>query len=134
PFQANGDPSADPSTARSSYVPNHAAFGHMWANTRRRYPASFTDGTGNTIAFQEAYSYAWGNSYYARSYTTVNAYWSGNFYLGYYQGGDETPARTYTVSTYIQFQPSVGAVNGYGAQSFSSAGLQVAMFDGSVRT
>ena len=115
-FQANGDPTLNPTSGFTSYLTNNAAFNYT------RYPASFIDGTGQTVGYTEGYSITNGSSTsgYARywaQYTWTTAY------LGW---GMYNPA--------YQLQPTTGNSQYYLPQGFSASGMQVSLLDGSVRS
>jgi len=136
-FQAPGDPTQGPgggwiSLDGTSYPHNGLAFPY-WQRTR--FPASFSDGSSNTIFFAEAYSVTDGGSYWRSwwryTHVTNGDPWSPNY--------NANP----TYNPPFQTQPPVnGAANCLGpgcrpvwyvAQGLSSAGIAVGMGDGSGR-
>jgi type II secretory pathway pseudopilin PulG len=103
--------------ATSSYAGNWMVFGHTDGGTAR-IPQTFPDGTSNTIAFAERYQMchgtpcAWG---YSSLYT-----WAPMF--AFYNKGK------------FQNAPKQNDCNPVLPQSTDSAGIQVALGDGSART
>jgi prepilin-type processing-associated H-X9-DG protein len=106
--------------ATSNYAANFLAFGDPAKKTldgKNRYPASFTDGTSNTIMFTERYQMckdspcAWG---YAGTY-----YWTPMY--GYYSEGK------------FQVTPKAADCDPALAQSPHPGGINVGMADASVR-
>jgi hypothetical protein len=74
-FQGPADPTQDPRADRTSYLANGLAFPR---NRGMTYPASFTDGTSQTILFAEAYSVAtdnitWGGK--TQAWKTERRWW-----------------------------------------------------------
>jgi prepilin-type N-terminal cleavage/methylation domain-containing protein len=112
-YIAKGDPTADPTSGRSSYVSNSLAFNPQYGwGTILRYPSSFTDGVSQTILYMEAYSLAWGNQrHWCDQTSTLVAY---PWYAP-------------------QIAPTVANANPYCPQGFSVAGIQISLGDGSVR-
>ena len=119
-YIAPGDPTADPKADRTSYLANELAL----PATGARYPASFTDGTSNTILFAECYSEA-----------TDKITWDGK------QHTWKTPRRWWDNPTWkpvlgdLPFQagPAKDAASAVLPQGFTRAGINVALADGSVR-
>jgi hypothetical protein len=121
-FIAPGDPTAEPESDRTSYLVNGLAFPYP---THPRMPASFPDGTSNTIFFAEGYSQAV------------------DLFPG---GGDPTKPRivarrwwddpTWTpMQSAVAFQvaPPTQGASVLLPQGFLPEGIQVAMGDTSVR-
>ena len=97
----------------SSYAANFLALGTASA----RYPASFTDGTSNTIIFAERYQVC----------NQTPCAWA-------YSGESEwAPAFNYSSVAKFQTQPSQAVCNPALPQGIHSGGLQVALADASVR-
>jgi hypothetical protein len=74
-FQGPNDPTQDPKADRTSYLANGLAFPR---NQGMTYPASFSDGTSQTIFFAEAYSVAtdtisWGGK--TQAWKTERRWW-----------------------------------------------------------
>jgi prepilin-type processing-associated H-X9-DG protein len=99
--------------ATSSYAANFLAFGTKGAS----YPASFTDGTSNTIMFAERYQVC--------NQTPCAWAYSGE--------SDWAPAFNYSSVAKFQKQPGQAACNPALPQGIHSNGIQVALADGSVR-
>jgi hypothetical protein len=106
--------------ATANYAANFLVFGDVRTRTlqgRTRFPASFTDGTSNTIMFAERYQVcrdqpcAWG---YPGTY-----YWAPMF--AFYSQGK------------FQIHPTAAECDPARAQGVHAAGLPVGMGDGSVR-
>jgi prepilin-type processing-associated H-X9-DG protein len=97
----------------SSYACNFLAFG----TTGATFPASFTDGTSNTIMFAERYQMC----------NQTPCAWA-------YSGESEwAPAFNYSSLAKFQAQPGQTLCNSALAQGIHPGGIQVAMADGSVR-
>jgi len=119
-YSANGDPTVQNSGTFSSYVANVDAFngyyGWTWGGPvasrylPTRFPASYTDGTSNTLFYTEAYQ-----QYH--DWTSTNS-----SFLGWGWGAN------------FQVAPPTSSVNGSIPNGFSVAGVQVALGDGSVRS
>jgi len=125
-YIASGDPTYTPQSGGVSYLYNYYAFGGGSGN-QPIYPASFSDGTSSTIAYAEGYSkvYSWGQ---------VRNWWDGS---NYFQGAGAWGAPPTWYGNYnplFQIKPvPVGNASPPYAQSFSNAGLQVSLWDGSAR-
>jgi prepilin-type N-terminal cleavage/methylation domain-containing protein len=127
PYQAPGDPSLDPSAANTSYLCNANIFTAVtYPSTAggamtgaARFPASITDGPAQTIGFLEGYSRP------GTGFASTRTWWSTN--LINQQLSWQTSA--------FQVAPSKSGtvVSNWGPQGFTTAGVQVALFDGSVR-
>jgi len=146
-FNAPGDPS-NPAGAsqsypwmRTSYLANFDAFGSYNNPGNMKYPASFIDGTSQTIMYAEAYSQT-GNinasigQPASQPYRTV---WDGT---GYFMGGN--PGLNWGGNTYtwtetprnppFQVRPNpIALAVAPLAQGLTSSGLMVSLCDGSVR-
>lgn len=117
-----GDPTADPTADRTSYVANRLAHSSVIGNLR--YPASFSDGTSQTVLFAEAYSVA-------HDRLTLNGreddvkidrnWWTDPTWM----------PRKESIS--FQVMPRPNEASAWLPQSHNSAGLQVALADRSVR-
>ena len=119
-YMAPGDPTSDPKSDRTSYLANELAL----PETSARFPASFPDGTSNTILFAECYSEA-----------TDRISWDGKQHVW------KTARRWWDNPTWkpvlgdLPFQPAPAkdAASVTLPQGFTAAGLNVALADGSVR-
>ena len=118
-FIGPGDPTADPKSDRTSYLANELAL----PATGARYPASFADGTSNTILFAECYSEA-----------TDKVSWDGK------QHTWKTPRRWWDNPTWkpvlgdlpFQAAPARDAASSVLPQGFTPDGINVALADSSV--
>jgi prepilin-type N-terminal cleavage/methylation domain-containing protein/prepilin-type processing-associated H-X9-DG protein len=99
--------------ATSSYAANFLAFGASGAT----YPASFPDGTSNTIMFAERYQMC----------NQTPCAWA------YGGESDWAPAFNYSSVAKFQAQPGQTLCSAALAQGIHPGGIQVAMADGSVR-
>jgi len=130
-YVASGDPTQQPGSGGISYLYNYAAFGNGGWQVNPVFPASISDGTSQTIMYAEGYSktYSWGNVrnwYFGANYFAQGLNMGTNLGSGYQTWG---PSPAFQVKPV----PVSNAVNNM-AQSFSLAGIQVSMFDGSART
>jgi len=129
-YVASGDPSYTPGSGGVSYVYNYVVFGNGQWQVNPKYPASISDGTSNTIAYAEGYSKVWGgtvrNWYQGDNFFAQNTLSQGvNWGSGYQTWGPSPP---------YQVKPiPITNANWNSAQSFSNAGIQVALLDGSAR-
>jgi prepilin-type N-terminal cleavage/methylation domain-containing protein len=114
PYVAPGDPTnnANLMPGLTSYASNFLVFG----TTGARLPASFLDGTSNTVVLMERYALANGTA------GMTQHYWS-----GFYNSLAPTPASGF------QLAPTQANANDGLPQGFSAGGMQVALGDGSVR-
>jgi prepilin-type N-terminal cleavage/methylation domain-containing protein len=172
-YVAPGDPSlpAEFKTwsdrGATSYAANWHAFGGGWGQDwqiggKARIPATFPDGTSNTIAYLERYSICgdgprWGPSYVyaeriwgedgqnagpiAQRYNE-NVWTAPVFWISIPGGYDPTPPADYPLdrvtgtSRYlgaIQVKPSIKQCDPTRLQAFSTGGMQILLMDGSVR-
>jgi type II secretory pathway pseudopilin PulG len=121
-FFSPNDPTSNPTSDRTSYVANSLAMSSPTQNMR--YPASFTDGTSQTIFFAEAYSetndtIAWDGK---------NEQWKGE------RRWWDNPVWTPTLAaTMFQVAPARNEASGFLPQGFSLSAIHVALGDGSVR-
>jgi len=113
-----------------------------------------TDGTSNTMVFAEAMAgckqsttYSWGRTSYTYNYSRGGWNWdpygppstfsgsNGNYTYNYQYPPYFSAYGLWVNGRYIPFEvrPQEGKCSPWVAQAFSSSGLQVAMFDGSVR-
>jgi len=145
-YSGPGDPTADPTTARISYVANSKAFAPStdqfnWgvnggSISGLRYPAGFQDGTSQTIFFMEAYArpgqvWTWGGGPVDRLLSDNNwTYYNTQSWNGAYKAFDKNPPPSQTYNDPYGFGqgPSGGS-----AQSHTSAGIMVSLGDGSAR-
>jgi prepilin-type N-terminal cleavage/methylation domain-containing protein len=166
-FQAPNDPGlpGDGTTwggrGAISYAANWHAFRGGWDEDwqiggKARIPASFPDGTSNTIAFTERYSvcgpsggatgsqyveHIWGEDgqnsgpvaeHYNTNVTFVSAYWA-YFPGGFTDHNNPPPGYPFNYLTLPQIAPLVAQCDPHRVQGFSVSGIQVALFDGSSR-
>jgi len=119
-FFGPGDPTADSASTYplTSYIAN------MRSHNVKKFPTGMTDGTSQTISYAEAYANAAGYSPGMR--------WA--FCDDYYGNGSYGPSY-WDPSNYGGFQvaPTPGQQNGYIPIGHSVGGVQVSMWDGSVR-
>jgi prepilin-type N-terminal cleavage/methylation domain-containing protein len=123
-YIAPADPTNSTSTpGLTSYDTNNLLFGALGTNIAAggNFPASFTDGTSNTVMLAEAYA--------------VNS--SGSRYWGDQSATTASMASYFTATTTTGFQIAPGsaakATNGI-PQGCSTAAMMVGLGDGSVRT
>jgi hypothetical protein len=105
-----------------------------WSGNLYRYPASYTDGTSNTILFGEQYS-RWDWTWQGQTYAEYNYWWGGNWFYAYNPVWN--PDNTWTKTPFnppFQVKPTYSQVNINQAQAFSFSGLNVSLLDGSVRS
>ncbi|HZT78755.1 MAG TPA: DUF1559 domain-containing protein [Gemmataceae bacterium] len=134
---------ADPTNSTTapgltSYASNWLAF--TWSGSR--LPASFPDGTSNTILLMERFAVAnLTTTTAAGTMTTVQThYWSGQntyIYATYVPAVTDATGNVTTPAVYggyPQFGATPATANDPQPQGFQTSGLQVAMGDGSVRT
>jgi prepilin-type processing-associated H-X9-DG protein len=126
-FIADDDPTADPRSDRTSFLANALAL--PW--TGGRYPATFTDGTSNTILFATGYSQAvdpFSGSGPTKPRLVDRRWWDDPTW---------TPMPT---AAAFQVAPTTQGASALLPQGFSRGGLfgkggiNVALADGSVRT
>ena len=110
-YVAPADPSVVDGSSNTSYICNQLTFGSV----SRNYPGGIPDGTSNTIFLAEGYSVVAG---------TGRHWYSNSAYTYYLANGSVSFQSNVTPAT---ASPTL-------AQSFSAAGVQVAMGDGSVRS
>jgi len=162
PYIAPGDPTQEEDVGRTSYLANQLVFKQYYETPRRRFPAGIPDGAPNTIAFAEGYSKAavgnqligWnqGNppwqwdpnlQTYTGSWSALyglsglqDRIWTGASYLGYTA---PDPNNNPNNLPPFQVKPKpTSNVQGEGpqtdlAQSYTAEGIQVGLFDGSVK-
>jgi len=127
PYQAPGDPSLDAGQPHVSYLSNALVFTLVTYPTtaggfvtgQSRFPASITDGPAQTIGFLEGYSRPGNNYASTRTWWTKLALSTGH---------------SWTANTFQVSPPrATGTVSNWGPQGFTASGLQVAIFDGSVK-
>jgi len=132
-FSANGDPTLQSTGTYSSYIANQYAFNGNYGNSPwvaspssgyapSRFPASYTDGTSNTLFYAEAYSYI--NQWTCHDWTRAQA--SSDWQPSVWSAGWGNQPN-------FQVAPPITSVNMSIPNGFSVAGVQVAMGDGSVR-
>jgi prepilin-type N-terminal cleavage/methylation domain-containing protein len=125
PYIAPNDPTQAPNQTRTSYLANFDAFGGFTGNMM--YPASFSDGTSNTIVFAEGYSLIQSNQ--ARNWYDGSAWFVGG--APHNVGG--LNVMTARVPPFqVRPIPYTTALASF-AQGLSTAGVQVSLADGSVR-
>lgn len=144
-FISPADPTAETGFADgvlclSSYGANYQVF-----HGRPRMPATFKDGTSNTIAFAEHYSYKCGGEFsdggryfnwlQAQGYSGLDrpATFADDFDGGPITEGDPPVSRPWRANTTFQTVPSIRNCNPALAQTPHRSGMLVAMGDGSVR-
>jgi prepilin-type N-terminal cleavage/methylation domain-containing protein len=117
-FFGPGDPSADSSSTYpyTSYIANYRSFNPI--GKPGRYPTSISDGTSQTIAYAEAYA--------------VTSSWWGPRYVWWDQGQQ---MNTWDPQSWGGFDvaPAPGQAYYPRPQGHAVGGLQVSMWDGSVR-
>jgi prepilin-type N-terminal cleavage/methylation domain-containing protein len=148
----NPDGILDPGNpwAVTNYGANYQVFGNPDAGNnagtnmqgKTRYPASFTDGTSQTVLFAEKYSQCggfgslWGHGNWETNWMAIFAYGSSNGSMGYSAGliwgqpGKVGAASRFQVAPnpwQSQCDPTL-------CQTWYSSGINVAMGDGSART
>jgi prepilin-type N-terminal cleavage/methylation domain-containing protein len=114
-LQAPGDPTLQPTQPTTSYTANGSWWGGRFSgfpNNTAPFPSYIQDGTSNTVSFAEHYSIP--QSWYQNQWKSDNGFTSTN-------------------SPPFQVAPPVASASPGLLQSFSTGGLQVSMFDGSVR-
>jgi prepilin-type N-terminal cleavage/methylation domain-containing protein len=139
-FLAPGDPTNPSGKSQNqpwmytSYLANFDAFGAYNNPGAMKYPASFTDGTSNTIMYAEGYATV-GNSAGGAGGTTNRSIWDGS---GYFMGG--SPAYINGAWTELPRNPPFQArpvplntALAPMAQALTSSGIMVSLCDGSVR-
>jgi prepilin-type N-terminal cleavage/methylation domain-containing protein len=128
-YQAPGDPTNAPTSPYTSYSANAASYTwnpntgqYTWVGgfsyTPTPFPAYIQDGTSNTVAFAEHYQQAY--------YTFWTYSWQENHYW-YSDSGFNAKNPPFQVA------PPASQAQYSQLQSYSVGGLQVSMFDGSVR-
>jgi len=137
-----GDPTSGRPTwqnAATSYLANVHAFGgginplgtstHPYHNPSN-LPATFSDGTGQTILFAEGYAVVNGGSYWRAFWRETINQWGNGQYADYW-------SPNYTASPIynppFQVQPNPDLAQWYLPQGLSSAGIAVGMGDGASR-
>jgi len=122
-FFGPGDPSADQtySYQLTSYIAN------MSSHNAKKYPTGIPDGTSQTIAYAEAYAGATGNMSWAGPrycfWDQLNRSDGGNNYWNPVAWNNGT----------FQVAPPLGSIDPRWPQGHSIGGVQVSMWDGSVR-
>jgi prepilin-type N-terminal cleavage/methylation domain-containing protein len=142
PYQAPGDPSLDTTALNTSYVSNYDVFNPLATAVSTgttgilnvaRFPASLTDGPAQTIGFAEAYS-RYGQNYtgttrvfYSRgNHNYMNPTWTATT-----SGVSSTPG---TGNIFLCSSPKAATNRAQNdPQGFTASGMQVALFDGSVK-
>jgi hypothetical protein len=119
-YLAPGDPTADPKSDRTSYLANELAL----PATGARFPASFPDGTSNTILFAECYSEAtdtvtWDGK--KHTWKTTRRWW------------DNPSWKPVLGDLPFQAGPPKDAASVTLPQGFAPNGINVALADGSIR-
>jgi len=137
PYFAPGDPTNGPQQVVTSYIYNDQVFlypsttatdasGTTYTYCSNRFPASIKDGPSQTIVFIEAYSGVLGSG---GTGTQANRTWdNGALCYNVFVGGGATNT--------FEIAPSANptAANGNVGQGFYTSGMQVSLFDGSVRS
>jgi type II secretory pathway pseudopilin PulG len=144
PYIASADPTADPKSDGTSYLANELAMPAAGA----RFPASFTDGTSNTILYTEAYSQAtdtltWEGK--KHTWKTPRRWWDNPTWKPVEAGQPrqfvpakepgKKPGWEPTVQSDLPFQlaPAKDAASVSLPQGFAPEGMNVALADASVR-
>jgi hypothetical protein len=120
-LQGPGDPTADTAPDSTSYLANALAFGQ--GNVR--FPASFADGTSNTILFAEGYAravYTIAEGGQTRTWAVQRRWW------------DDPVWFPHTAGVAYQVVPPADAASAALPQGYNPRGIQVALADGSTRT
>jgi prepilin-type N-terminal cleavage/methylation domain-containing protein len=137
-FYAPLDPSFQQGSQQISYASNGVVFqsGGAWSNpsygTGARLPATFQDGTSNTIILAERYA----NTGWGWSSNAFNQPWGNIQGPSVFQvPGSNTNINPWNGPTGPPFQSGVSYQNAvpYALQAFSLGGIQVGMGDGSAR-
>ena len=127
-FFAPNDPTNNPTGLNTSYFPNFDAFQSAWdagSGGNRSYPASFSDGTTQSIIYAEGYSSSYG--WYGHHWLDSNDYFLGytlNWSIANHRAAMNPPFQ-------IAPKPSDAVPNI--AQAYSNAGIQVSLGDASVK-
>jgi prepilin-type N-terminal cleavage/methylation domain-containing protein len=98
-----------------------------------RIPASIPDGTNSTIAFCEQYGTCNKGDRGSLAFHP-DQYWAAVFAVNSVQIGTPPAFTTPPLFLLPQFKPTVADCDRNTVQAFSSSGVQVCMFDGSVRS
>jgi prepilin-type N-terminal cleavage/methylation domain-containing protein len=131
-FQNPGDPTLNTGGDGTGILYNYSAiqYDDITGISNFRFPASYQDGTSQTIAFAEGYSSSrlWWSDGYFKGYNpagNVNWNWSnGNPQWSWVPSPRNPP---------YQVKPPPNSIQYDMAQSYSLGGLEVALLDGSVR-
>jgi len=119
-YIAPADPTTNAKSDRTSYIANELALTAAGA----RFPASFTDGTSNTILFAEAYSEATDKITWAgkqHTWKTARRWW------------DNPTWKPVLGDLPFQTAPAKDAASVVLPQGFTANGINVGLADGSVR-
>jgi hypothetical protein len=120
-FLVEADPTFERGSDRTSYLANELAL----PATGARYPASFPDGTSNTILFAEGYSQATDTVTFGgktNTWKTDRRWW------------DNPTWKPVAGAVAFQITPAKEAASSVLPQGFTPAGILVALADASVRT
>jgi prepilin-type processing-associated H-X9-DG protein len=129
-----GNPSGPDATwAIGNYVANYLVFGEPASNNQEgaaRIPATFQDGTSNTLIFGERYGW-YGGTPYSSLWANSGNPWRPQMCCAIDNGGTG-----YAACPMFQDSPTVGAANGAysGGQTPHTGAMNVCMGDGSVRS
>jgi prepilin-type N-terminal cleavage/methylation domain-containing protein len=127
-FFAPNDPTNNPTGLNTSYFPNFDAFQSAWdagSGGNRSYPASFSDGTTQSIIYAEGYSSSYG--WYGHHWLDSNDY-----FLGYSLNWSVANHRA-ALNPPFQIAPKPSDAVPNIAQAYSNAGIQVSLGDASVK-
>src|SRR5262245_30859396 len=120
-FMAEADPTYEKGSDRTSYLGNELALPARPA----RFPASFSDGTSNTILFAEGYS---------QTVDTVTFGGKTNTWKTDRRWWDNPTWKPVAGAVAFQVAPPMEAASSVLPQGFTPAGISVALADGSART
>jgi len=141
-YLASGDPTPQlDGSDRISYAINGDVFTDRLNNWRSdmRYPASYTDGTSSTIIYAEQYSqWTWTASWNNQQFVEDRKWYAGpNTFYGYdvlpTWNGNSIGWTAQPRTPPFQVKPKLNQTLYDYAQSFSTAGLNVAFMDGHVQ-
>jgi prepilin-type N-terminal cleavage/methylation domain-containing protein len=120
----------NPDNGYTSYVYNGMLFrhGYQWGNTPyARFPATFTDGTSNTVLYSEGLRHCSYGNYPGRYWPD----WGGNVYSP--DLGESNGPGTQLFQYNVTLSGGIGNCDGGRAATPHDAGIHCAMGDGSVR-
>jgi type II secretory pathway pseudopilin PulG len=122
-YSSPDDPTADPKTTRSSYLANELVL--IGGPKRHRFPASISDGPAQTICYAEGYSQC--SDTFVEDGKTVTLKTERHWW--------DNPSWRPTPGPFMfQVAPSPSSASSFVPQGFTPGGLNVSLFDGSVRS